>query len=104
WHWRLKADRNHDTHASDVTVGADTPFAQHMGGDCKGAAGRWQALVCPYEAACALAESDDPDELAAALTVMHRLGARPAAAVVGRRLRGLGVRGAKRGGDLGHRG
>jgi DNA-binding CsgD family transcriptional regulator len=100
WHWRLKADRNHDTHPSEVTVGADTPFAQHMAGDWNGAAARWQALGCPYEAACALAESDDPDELTAALTVMHRLGARPAAAMVGRRLRGMGVRGANRGPNL----
>ena len=100
WHRRLQADPNQDARASQSSVGADTPFGLQMAGDWAGAAARWQALGCPYEAACALAESDDPDELTAALTIMHRLGARPAAAMVSRRLRGMGVRGANRGPNL----
>jgi DNA-binding CsgD family transcriptional regulator len=100
WRQTIQADRNHDTRAPETTVGTDTPFGLQIAGDWTGAAVRWDALGCPYEAACALAQSDDPEELTAALTVMHRLGARPAAAMVGRRLRGMGVRGANRGPNL----
>jgi DNA-binding CsgD family transcriptional regulator len=46
----------------------------------------WDELGCPYEAALALADLRD-----------ERLGARPAAGIVARRLRGLGIRGVPRG-------
>jgi DNA-binding CsgD family transcriptional regulator len=92
WHRRLRADSPHDARPAGSTAGAETPFALQSAGDWTGAAARWRALGCPYETACALAESDDVDDLNAALDLMHQLGARPAAAMVSRRLRGMGVR------------
>jgi DNA-binding NarL/FixJ family response regulator len=68
-----------------------------MTGDWEAAAQRWRAVGCPYEAAIALADGDRETSLRAALDELGRLGARPAAAVVGRRLRELGVRGVARG-------
>ena len=61
------------------------------------AAAGWQALGCPYEAAQALADSGDEALLRRALVEFDRLGARPMAAVVARRLRELGARGVPRG-------
>src|SRR6185369_10468818 len=61
------------------------------------AAARWDELDCPYDAALALAASDDEDDLRRALAGFQRLGARPAAAVVSRRLREGGARGVPRG-------
>ena len=54
-------------------------------------------LGCPYEAALALADADDDDALRRALDELQRLGARPAAAIVARRLRERGARGLPRG-------
>jgi DNA-binding NarL/FixJ family response regulator len=68
-----------------------------MAGDRAAAADRWRALGCPYEAAAALADSDQEPQLRAALTELERLGARPLAALVARRLRELGVRAVARG-------
>jgi len=93
-----------DIATPELTVGVDTPFALQLAGDWTGAAARWEAIGCPYEAACALAGSDDPDELSTALAALHRLGARPAAAMVTRRLRGMGVRAVSRGPNLTTRG
>jgi hypothetical protein len=56
------------------------------------AAERWRELGCPYEAALALADADEEEPLRRALDELQRLGARPAADVVARRLRELGVR------------
>jgi DNA-binding CsgD family transcriptional regulator len=56
------------------------------------AAERWRRLGCPYEAALALADADQEEPLRRALEELQRLGARPAADVVARRLRELGVR------------
>jgi DNA-binding CsgD family transcriptional regulator len=53
-------------------------------------------MGCPYEAALALAEGDDEAQLRS-LEGLQRLGARPAAAIVARRLRDRGVRGIARG-------
>jgi hypothetical protein len=39
----------------------------------------WDRLGCPYEAAVARADGDDPEQLRVALSDLHRLGARPAA-------------------------
>ena len=56
------------------------------------AAAAWRALGCPYEQALALADSTAQDDLLAALDLLERLGARPAADTVAARLRELGVR------------
>jgi DNA-binding NarL/FixJ family response regulator len=54
-------------------------------------------LGCPYEAADALADADQEPQLRTALAELERLGARPLAAAVARKLRELGVRGLARG-------
>ena len=54
-------------------------------------------LGCPYEAALALGEADEPEPLRRALAELGALGAGPAAALVARRLRERGVRGVARG-------
>jgi DNA-binding NarL/FixJ family response regulator len=54
-------------------------------------------LGCPYDAALVLAGSDDDDAVRRAYDELQRLGAKPAAAIVGRRLRERGVRGLPRG-------
>jgi DNA-binding NarL/FixJ family response regulator len=79
------------------TEGAAGPYALQLAGDLAAAAARWDELDCPYDAALALAASDDEDDLRRALAGFQRLGARPAAAVVSRRLREGGARGVPRG-------
>jgi DNA-binding CsgD family transcriptional regulator len=68
-----------------------------MAGDWAGAAACWRDLGCPHETARALAAGDDEAPLRAALTTFERLGSRPGAAMVARRLRELGARGIPRG-------
>jgi DNA-binding CsgD family transcriptional regulator len=72
--------------------GASGPHALALAGDWDGAAARWDELGCPYEHGLALAEADDEDALRRSLAVLQELGARPAAAVVARRLRERGAR------------
>ena len=55
------------------------------------------ALGCDYDAALALASSDDQELLRRSLTILQRLGARSAAGVVARKLRALGAQGITRG-------
>jgi DNA-binding CsgD family transcriptional regulator len=90
WRWRAGG-------SGRPPEGAALPFALQMAGDWEAAAERWRALGCPYEAATALADSDQEAPLRTALAEFERLGARPAAALAGRRLRELGVRGLARG-------
>jgi DNA-binding CsgD family transcriptional regulator/tetratricopeptide (TPR) repeat protein len=73
------------------------PYASALAGDVDDAAKRWAELGCPYDAALALVESTDEDQLRYALTEFQRLGAKAAAAVVARKLREHGVRGLPRG-------
>ncbi|HEX2188602.1 MAG TPA: AAA family ATPase [Longimicrobiaceae bacterium] len=73
------------------------PFALQLAGRWAEAADEWRRRGCPYEAAQALAESAEPEDLRAALAGFERLGARPAAQRTHRRLRELGVRGVPRG-------
>jgi DNA-binding CsgD family transcriptional regulator len=67
------------------------PFARELAGDWAGAARLWTEMGCPYEAALAQADADRDDALLQALEVLQRLDARPASAVVARRLRERGV-------------
>jgi DNA-binding CsgD family transcriptional regulator len=80
-----------------VDAEAAEPFAHELGGDPVGAAELWQELGCPYDAALALGEADEEASLSRALTDLQRLEARPAAALVARRLRERGVRRLPRG-------
>ncbi|HET8607522.1 MAG TPA: AAA family ATPase [Gaiellaceae bacterium] len=76
---------------------AAEPYALHLRGDFAGAAARWHALGCPYEAALALGDAGDAGSLRRALAELRALGAGPAAAPVARRLRERGERGLARG-------
>jgi DNA-binding CsgD family transcriptional regulator len=72
--------------------GAAEPYAAELAGDWREAARQWRQFGCPYEAALALAQADEEKPLWQALTELQRLEARPAAAIVARKLRELGVR------------
>src|SRR5215212_577771 len=68
------------------------PYALQLAGDYLGAATAWRELGCPYEEACALAETEDPDLVLQAAAIFEELGAQPAIARAIRRLRALGIR------------
>ncbi len=78
-------------------AGLPEPYRLEITGDAAAAARWWQERGCAYEAALALAGSGDRAALRRALDMLHGLGARPAAAVVARRLRALGEHGVPRG-------
>src|SRR6185312_7182795 len=73
------------------------PYALSLAGDAQGAANVWNEIGCPYEAALALADAEDEQTLRRAHAELQELGARPAAAIVARRLRRRGVRDVPRG-------
>jgi DNA-binding CsgD family transcriptional regulator/tetratricopeptide (TPR) repeat protein len=91
--WRRRAGLD-DQLSRGETAG---PYALELAGAWEKAAIRWRELGCPYEAALALAETSDPDLVRRAVEELQRLGARPAAAIIARRLREQGVRGIPRG-------
>jgi DNA-binding CsgD family transcriptional regulator/tetratricopeptide (TPR) repeat protein len=91
WQWRAGRP------VADASGEAAEPYALHVAGRFRVAAARWQELGCPYEAADALADSDQPVDLRRALAVFDELAARPAAQQVRRRLRRLGERRVPRG-------
>jgi len=76
---------------------AAEPYAVQIAGDWERAAQLWTDQGCPYEAALALADADEEEPLRRALDELQRLGARPAAAIVARRLRARGATGLPRG-------
>jgi DNA-binding CsgD family transcriptional regulator/tetratricopeptide (TPR) repeat protein len=76
---------------------AAEPYALQLAGEWEPAAALWGELGCPYEAALALTDADHDDALRRALVELQRLGARPAADIVARRLREHGARGLPRG-------
>jgi DNA-binding CsgD family transcriptional regulator/tetratricopeptide (TPR) repeat protein len=78
-------------------AGLPEPYRLEITGDAEGAARWWLERGCRYEAALALHGSGDRAALRRALDLLHELGARPAAAVVARRLRALGEQGVPRG-------
>jgi DNA-binding CsgD family transcriptional regulator len=67
------------------------PYRLQLGGSSAAAAEAWRAHGCPYEAARALAESEDEGALLAALGELDRLGAGPLARAVRGGLRALGA-------------
>jgi DNA-binding CsgD family transcriptional regulator len=73
------------------------PYALQLSGDYVGAAAAWKALGRPYDAALALADGDEEQSLRQAFDELQQLGARPAAAIVARRLQERGVRNLPRG-------
>ena len=88
--WRRRAGV-----AETIEDAVADPYAAELAGRGERAAERWTGLDCPYEAALVLA--DDDGAALRAFEELQRLGARPAAAIVGRHLRERGVRGLPRG-------
>jgi DNA-binding CsgD family transcriptional regulator/tetratricopeptide (TPR) repeat protein len=76
---------------------AGSPDALELAGKAEEAAAAWTEVGCPYEAAASLAHADNDGALRAALDASHRLGARPLATRVSRRLRERGARDVPRG-------
>jgi DNA-binding CsgD family transcriptional regulator/tetratricopeptide (TPR) repeat protein len=85
--WRRRAGIDDDT-STEVSK----RFALELAGDWKAAAAFWTKLGSPYEAALALAAADEDAPIQRALDELQRLEARPAAAIVAKRLRARGVR------------
>lgn len=75
----------------------EEPYALELAGDSALAAATWAELGCPYDAALALGQADDEDMLRRSLDELNDLGARPAAAIVARRLRKRGAHAVPRG-------
>jgi ATP/maltotriose-dependent transcriptional regulator MalT len=107
--WDLALHHRHPWHAGELgfwrrragervrlPVYAARPFARQAAGDWRRAAALWERLGCPYERARALAEGDEPAQLAA-LELFDRLGARPDLERLRQRLRAEGVRHIPRG-------
>ncbi len=92
-YWRSQAGLHDELPAGLVAK----PYQLSLAGQCTQAAETWRELGCPYEAALALAESDDPGDARNAIEHLQQLGAGPAAAIVARRLRERGIRGIPRG-------
>lgn len=90
WRWRAGIQ-------VEIPPGAAEPYALQIAGDWRRAAELWIQIGSPYEAALALADADDLDTARHALDELHRLGARPAASIVARRLRTTGARRLPRG-------
>ncbi len=90
--WRLRAGTE-----EAVQPEAAEPYALQMSGQWSRASALWSEIGCPYEAALALGDATEDEILRDALVELHRLGARPAAAIVARRLRRRGARGLPRG-------
>jgi DNA-binding CsgD family transcriptional regulator len=67
------------------------PYVAMLAGRWTDAVDQWQALGCPYDAALAAIDSGNGKLLEWALGVLRGLGATPAAAIAGRRLRELGA-------------
>ncbi len=83
WAWRA-GDLDRDP------AGAEEPMRLSILGDARGAAAAWEMIGCPYEAADALTDSGDADDLRRALETFDRLGATLPAARVRSRLRDAG--------------
>ncbi|HEU5065852.1 MAG TPA: response regulator transcription factor, partial [Gaiellaceae bacterium] len=83
--------------APEETGPLPRPYALELAGDYAAAAAAWEKLECPYNAAWVLSLSDDEDDLRRSHEALLELGARPAAAIVARKLRERGARGLTRG-------
>jgi DNA-binding NarL/FixJ family response regulator len=84
--WLLWQSGERDIPTGDLAE----PYALQIAGDFAAAAEAWRKLGCPYEAACALAASDDPELVRRAIPALEQLGAEPA---MGRALRRLQAHG-----------
>ena len=85
--WRKRAGIEESV--PDVAAG---PHLHQLRGEWSEAAAAWEAAGCPYERAVALGETGDEEAQREALDELTRLGARPAAQTVARKLRERGAR------------
>jgi DNA-binding CsgD family transcriptional regulator len=90
-YWRWQAGLREEL------AGEATPYGLSIVGKWAEAAELWKEIGCPYETALALGASRDDQAVRAAIDQLQGMGARPAAAVLARRLRRRGVRGIPRG-------
>ena len=90
WRWRAGI-------REEIPPDVAEPYALQMRGEWSRAATLWNEIGCPYEAALSLADADDDEALRGALSELQRLGARPAEAIVARRLRKRGALAVPRG-------
>jgi DNA-binding CsgD family transcriptional regulator len=91
--WRRRAGIDD----GDMPFTVPQPYDAQLSDDWALSERIWSELGCAYEAALALADADEEEPLRRALDQLQQLGARPAATIVARRLRQLGVRGVVRG-------
>jgi DNA-binding CsgD family transcriptional regulator/tetratricopeptide (TPR) repeat protein len=84
WQWKAGA-------MPDPPEWIAEPYRLQLAGEPKAAAVAWRIRNCPYEAARALAETDEESSLLEALAEFVRLGAEPAVRLVQERLRGIGA-------------
>ena len=102
--WDLAVRHRHPWHTGELASGAAAPatasgcprdaarpFALQIDGDWRRAAAAWERLGCPYEAARALADGDEPPS-SPRVEILDRLGARPDLDRLRQRLRAAGVR------------
>lgn len=83
WLWR--AGR-----LSQLDARAESPYTLQVQNDWRRAASEWARIGCPYEQAVALADGDTEAQQTA-LETFERLGARPAAEWLRRKMRAAGV-------------
>ena len=91
-YWRTLAGAD-----ADAAQTRSEPYALGAAGAWASAASEWERRGCPYEAAVALAQTEDEGNLRRALEIGQGLGARPLATLAAQRLRRLGVRDVPRG-------
>jgi DNA-binding CsgD family transcriptional regulator len=84
--WRRRAGLN-----SGAPLQPDGIYGLQLAGKWDAASALWAEAGCPYEAALALCDTEDEAALRRALEDLQRLEARPAVAIVTRRLRERGV-------------
>ena len=84
----------------EAFTGCPPEYAAGLRGDWQVAARAFAERGAPYEQALELADSGKPEPMLEALRILDDLGARPAAALLRRRLRGLGVSQVPRGPKL----
>jgi DNA-binding CsgD family transcriptional regulator len=89
WLWRAGAMATPPRNTAE-------PYALQIRGEARAAAACWQRIGAPWEMADALSDLDDADALREAHRTFERLGARPMADRVARRLRALGARNVSR--------
>jgi hypothetical protein len=76
----------------ELPRGLGEPYQRQLDGDWAGAARFWLDLDCPYEAAMALLDSPEEDDLREALQILTGLRAAAVIRVARKKMRDLGIR------------